>query len=142
MIPLPWVHVFMSDVALLRVCARIYETPDFQPRLWHFDEHGRRKPNPYAGKSQFDDLNKLTIRRFDDVAAAAGLRIKRKEVNPFTGSKLSGLKKLLARSPWPDFFCSCAVYELQKPVGVRPNTRFDEVSGRGCPSEPATTPSR
>jgi SAM-dependent methyltransferase len=116
MIPLPWIHAFMSDASLLRVCARIYDTPHFQPRLWHFDENGQRKANPYAGKQQFDDLNKLTIRGFDNTAAATGFVIRRKDVNPFTGATLAGLKKALVKSPWPDFFCSCVVYELQKPA--------------------------
>jgi len=89
MIPLPWVHVFMSDESLFRVCARIYDTPQFQPRIWHFDDNGKRKPNPYKGRVRFDDLNKLTIRRFDEVAVAAGFHPRRKQINPFTGSTLS-----------------------------------------------------
>jgi len=114
MIPLPWVHVLMSDESLFRVCARIYDTPQFRPRIWHFDADGNRKRNPYRGRVCFDDLNKLTITRFDRTVAGAGLRIRRKQVNPFEGSTLAGLKRLLAKSPWPDFFCSCAVYELEK----------------------------
>jgi SAM-dependent methyltransferase len=116
MIPLPWVHVFMSDESLFRICARIYNTPQFQPRIWHFDDNGKRKPNPYSGRACFDDLNKLTIRRFDEVIAAAGFHPRRKQINPFTGSTLSGLKRFLAHSRWPDFFCSSVVYELEKPV--------------------------
>jgi SAM-dependent methyltransferase len=116
MIPLPWVHVFMSDESLFRVCARIYDTPQFRPRIWHFDEDGKRKPNPYRGIVRFNDLNKLTIRRFDEVLVKAGLRPRRKQIVPFTGSRFSGLKRWLAHSPWPDFFCACAVYEVEKPV--------------------------
>jgi SAM-dependent methyltransferase len=116
MIPLPWVHVFMSDESLFRVCARIYDTPQFQPRIWHFDNSGKRKPNPYRDQGYFDDLNKLTIRRFDEVVARVGFHPRRKQINPFTGSTLAGLKRLLAHSPWPDFFCSSVVYELEKPV--------------------------
>ena len=115
MIPLPWVHVFMSDESLLRVCARIYDTPHFQPRIWHFDDGGKRKPNPYRGRVYFDDLNKLTIRRFDEIVVRAGLQQRRKQINPFTGSSFSRLKSLLVRSPWPDFFCSCVVCEIEKP---------------------------
>jgi SAM-dependent methyltransferase len=135
MIPLPWVHVFMSDDSLLRVCARIYDTPQFHPRIWHFDDNGRRVPNPYRGKIRFDDLNKLTIRRFDEVVASAGFQARRKQVHPFTGSTLSTLKELLVRSPWPDFFCSCVVYELQKPGAFR-NRCIPEVSGGAEPANP------
>jgi hypothetical protein len=60
----------------------------------------------------------LTIRRFDQVIAAAGLRLRRKEIHPFTGSRFAGLKKLLAQSPLRDFFCSCAVYEIEKPLST------------------------
>jgi SAM-dependent methyltransferase len=114
MIPLPWVHVFMSDESLFRVCARIYDTPQFQPRIWHFDAAGKRKANPYKGRVYFDDLNKLTIAGFDKVVAKVGLWPRRKQINPFTGSTLSAVKGLLARSRWRDFFCSSAVYELEK----------------------------
>jgi SAM-dependent methyltransferase len=115
MIPLPWVHVFMSDESLLRVCARIYDTPQFQPRFWHFDAAGNRKPNPYRGQVVFDDMNKLTISRFDRTVARVGLQPRRKQVNPFGGATLAGVKRLLANSPWPDFFSSSVVYELEKP---------------------------
>jgi SAM-dependent methyltransferase len=116
MIPLPWVHVFMPDESLFRVCARIYDTPQFKPRIWHFDAAGSRKLNPYRGQTRFDDLNKLTIAHFDKTIGKVGLRPRRKQINPFTGSVLSGAKRFLARSPWPDFFCSSAVYELDKPA--------------------------
>lgn len=115
MIPLPWVHIFMSDESLFRVCARIYDTPQFRPRIWHFDSAGNRKPNPYRGRVYFDDLNKLTISKFDETAAKVGLRTRRKQINPFTGASFSSVKRFLARSRWKDFFCSSAVYELEKP---------------------------
>jgi ubiquinone/menaquinone biosynthesis C-methylase UbiE len=115
MIPLPWVHTVMSDESLFRVCARIYDTPQFKPRIWHFDAAGQRKANPYRGILRFDDLNKLTIARFDKTIARVGLRSRRRQINPFSGSTLMAVKRLLARSPWPDFFCASAVYELEKP---------------------------
>jgi SAM-dependent methyltransferase len=116
MIPLPWVHTFMSDESLFRVLARIYDSPQFEPRIWHFDEGGKRIANPYRGQTHFKDLNKLTIRRFDAIVARTGLRIKRKEVLPFTGNRLATLKKMLVRTPWPDFFTSRVIYELEKPA--------------------------
>jgi SAM-dependent methyltransferase len=113
MIPLPWVHVFLSDESLFRICARIYDTPEFKPRIWHFEDDGKRKPNPYRGRVEFDDLNKLTIRRFDQLIAQCGMTAKRKQVNPFTGKSLAAVKSLLVRA-LPDFFCSCVVYEIQR----------------------------
>lgn len=114
MIPLPWVHVFLRDESLFRICARIYDTPQFKPRIWHFDDNGNRKPNPYQGRVVFDDLNKLTIQRFDRLVTQSGLSIERKQVDPFTGSSFAALKRLLARA-LPDFFCSCVVYQIQQP---------------------------
>ena len=48
----------------------------------------------------------------------AGLRIWRKGI-PFSGSLLRWLKEWLVRLPWPDFFCACAIYELEKPNASR-----------------------
>jgi hypothetical protein len=108
--------VFMSDESLFRVCARIYDSPHFQPRIWHFDDNGKRKANPYRGQIHFGDLNKLTIRGFDEAVARADLRLRRKQINPFSGPAWATIKKMLARSPFSDFFCSSVVYELEKPV--------------------------
>lgn len=116
MIPLPWIHTFMSDESMFRVLARIYDSPQFQPRIWHFDEAGNRIPNPYQGVKHFKDLNKLTIKRFDKLVTSTGFRIKRKVIYPFTGDGLAGVKKMLVRTPWPDFFTSRVIYELEKPV--------------------------
>jgi SAM-dependent methyltransferase len=116
LIPLPWVHAFMSDKSLYKVCARIYDRPEFQPRIWHFDDNGKRIPNPYAGKLQFTDLNKLTIHKFDALIPKAGLRVRRRLINPFGGARLASLKRRLANSPWPDFFCASAVYEIERPA--------------------------
>ncbi|MEO8373221.1 MAG: hypothetical protein ABI806_28810 [Candidatus Solibacter sp.] len=113
MIPLPWVHVFLPDESLFRICARIYDTPEFKPRIWHFDGSGNRKPNPYQGRVLFDDLNKLTIQRFDQLVAQCGLKVERKQVDPFTGNSFAAVKRLLVRA-WPDFFCSCVVYQIQQ----------------------------
>ncbi len=114
MIPLPWVHMLLSDAGLFRVATRIYEHPDFRPRFWHFDEHGQKKKDMYR-KTKLVDLNKLTIGKFDTLMRRNGLTTQRKRLNPFGGQRFALLKKVLARSPWPDFFCSSVVYELEKP---------------------------
>lgn len=114
MIPLPWVHVFLNDAALNRVCAKIYDSPRFQPRIWHFDAGGRRKSNPYQGSSRFGDLNKLTIKQFEQVVQASGLVITRRDIPPFNGQRLAWLKRALVRLS-PDFFSSCVIYEIAVP---------------------------
>jgi SAM-dependent methyltransferase len=112
MMPLPWIHVFMSDHAMLRVAARIYDRPEFRPRFWHFDDQGQRVPNPYRN-APFRNINKLTIRSFENSVTTAGLRVVRRDVIPFTG-KLVAIKRLLSRSPLRDFFCACVIYELER----------------------------
>lgn len=112
MIPLPWVHAILNDAALSRVCARIYDNPNFQPRIWHYGADGKRLDNPYRNQTRFGDLNKLTIRKFEQTARRAGLKIDRREFQPFTGDRLARLKRALIRLPWPDAFTSCVVYEI------------------------------
>ena len=112
MIPLPWIHAFMSDRSMLDVAARVYDSPRFQPRFWHFDEAGAKLPNPYRG-APFSNINKLTIPQFDREVGEAGLGISRKEVIPFGGSP-APLKRLLSRI-LPDAFCACTIYELTRP---------------------------
>lgn len=135
LIPLPWVHVLMSDASLYRVCARIYDRPEFKPRIWHFNEDGKRKSNPYAGLEVFEDLNKLTIRKFDKLAAEAGLIARRRLINPFGGKTLAPLKRFLVRSPWPDFFCASAVYELERPASRWERDAMAQ-AGQGDPEVP------
>jgi SAM-dependent methyltransferase len=112
MIPLPWVHLFLSDASLLRICARIYELPEFKPRIWHFDCDGKRIPNPYARQRKFCDLNKLTTRKAEVLFRQAGFQIAKRMTHPFSGDRLRTLKHLLSKTRFRDFFCGCAVYEL------------------------------
>lgn len=115
-VPLPWVHLFMSEASLLRVCSRMYELPDFPVRVWHFDGDGKRKPNPYLGQTSLGYLNKLTTWQFERVCRSLGIQTIKKTVVPFSGSRLAALKKALASIPFAsDFFCGSVVYELQVP---------------------------
>jgi len=110
MMPLPWIHAVMSDDAMLRVAARIYDRPEFKPRFWHFDDQGQRVENPYRN-APFRNLNKLTIAGFEKAIAQAGLKAARRDLIPFSGSPRP-LKQWLAHSPLRDFFCACVIYEL------------------------------
>jgi SAM-dependent methyltransferase len=115
MIPLPWVHVALSDAALMRVCARVYDLPEFRPRFWHLDADGRKKPNPYAAQSSLEDyVNKLTTWRFDRLARAVGFRIAHKQMVPFGGDRLRRTKRALAALPFlSDFFSARVIYDLR-----------------------------
>lgn len=112
MIPIPWVHAFVSEPVLYRVMARIYDHPRYRKRYWHFDDEGQPKPNPYRGQSRNGYLNQLTIAGFERELTRVGLAVAAKKVHPFSGSRLAGLKRMLARLPWPDPFCACVTYEI------------------------------
>lgn len=98
----------------MRVCARTYDMPEYEPSFWHLDDQGRKQPNPFAGSPTLDDyLNKLTTWEFERCCRRAGLRIARKEVVPFSGDRLRSAKRLLASVPYlSDAFCGRVVYEL------------------------------
>jgi SAM-dependent methyltransferase len=114
MVRVPWAHVVLSDAALLRICARVYDSPVFRPSFWDLDEQGQ-KNNRYRHETTLEDTqNKLTTWRFDQVCRRSGFEIARKEFVPFTGQRLAWLKRVLVRLPYlADFFSACVVYELK-----------------------------
>lgn len=107
MMPLPWVHLLMPAESLLRVCSRIYDLPEFRPRLFHLDSSGNKKPNPYRQEKDYGYLNRLTPAKFEREARAAGFRIARKRSVPF-----SGYPGWLKRALCSPLFCSTMLYEL------------------------------
>lgn len=113
-VPVPWVHLLAPMSTLYRACERVYDSPEFRPRKWHLNPDGSRKPNPYRGLTEPDDLNKLTIRQAEREFRDVGFRIAAREIQPFTGSRLAWLKHLLVKLPVPDPFCSAVIYELVK----------------------------
>lgn len=115
LVPLPWAHVFFSERTLLNVCARVYDLPEFKPRWWDLDEHGRKKPNKWRQLGQLPDLNRLTIAQFERLCQRAGLQIARRELYGFGGSRLGRLTHGLTRLPWlREYFCSRVIYRLRK----------------------------
>ena len=111
-VPIPWIHMLLGPASLYRVASRVYESPNFRPRWWHFDEAGLRRPNFYRGKTAYVDLNRLTTARFEQVARNAGLRVVRREAK--LGA--SPVRKFFATiRPLQDFVAAYFVYELQKP---------------------------
>ena len=115
LVPLPWVHALFSDKAIIKTCARIYDMPEFQPRVWDLDENGRKKPNKWLDLKSLPTLNKLTIREFERTAKAAGFTIERREFHPIKSSKAAAkISSFLTRLPFArEFFTACTVYELR-----------------------------
>lgn len=114
LVSVPWAHLALSEAAFLRVCARTYDMPEYQPSFWNLDERGMKKPNPFLRSSTLVDyLNKLTTWEFERCCRRSRLKIVRKEVVPFSGNRLRFVKRFLASIPYlSDAFCARVLYEL------------------------------
>lgn len=115
LVPLPWVHAFLPDKAIIGACARIYDMPEFVPRVWDVDESGRKKPNKWKHLTELPTLNKLTIGGFESTARKAGFAFQRRELQPITSSRAARtISSLLSRLPIArEFFTACTIYELR-----------------------------
>lgn len=117
LVPIPWSHVFFSERALLRTCARIYDMPEFQPRVWDLDETGRKKPNKWLSMKSLPEVNKLTMGRFERLVRAAGLEIESRRLRGFGSSTLAKLSHVFLHIPYlREFFTSSVVYTLRRPT--------------------------
>lgn len=114
LIPLPWVHAVFSDRIIIDACAKIYDMPEFEPRVWDLDESGRKKPNKWNQLKSLPTLNKLTIKEFERTAKRAGFEIARRELHPISSSRTAKkVSKFLTRLPVArEYFTACTVYEL------------------------------
>lgn len=111
-LPLPWAHVFFSEETVIKACARMYDEPDFEPRLWDRDANGNKKANDYLTMAHLPDLNHLTMHEFERQCGLAGLRILNRKFR-----SLRGQLSLLTRIPRVrEYFTSNVVYRL----GVQP----------------------
>jgi hypothetical protein len=114
LVPLPWIHAVFPERVLTRTCARIYDLPEFEPRIWDLDERGRKKPNKWRALRRLPDVNRLTIGRFERECDAAGFRIARRRVTGFGGSRAAKLTRVLTGLPGlREFFSAHVTYELR-----------------------------
>lgn len=114
LVPLPWAHVFFSDRILIDTCARIYDLPEFKPRMWDIDGEGKKRPNKWRELDRLPDLNRLTIAGFEGICRRIGLKIERREVKGFGGSRTARLTRGLTRLPvLRELFCSRVIYCLR-----------------------------
>ncbi|MHB1332203.1 MAG: class I SAM-dependent methyltransferase [Sulfuriferula sp.] len=115
LVPLPWAHAVFSDKALITTCARIYDMPEFRPRLWDLDVEGNKKPNKWLTMERLPDVNRLTITRFERLCRKIGLDIAERRPKGFGGSSLAKVTHLFTRIPLlREFFCAHVVYKLHK----------------------------
>ncbi len=116
LVPIPWCHVLFSEKTLLETCARIYEMPEFQPRVWDRDASGEKRPNKWRSLTSLPGVNKLSMRRFETMLRSKGWRVARRERHGFSSGVIAPLTRVFTRLPFlREFVTSCVVYELVKP---------------------------
>jgi SAM-dependent methyltransferase len=115
LVPIPWAHAVCSDRELIDACARIYDLPDFRPRLWDLDEDGQKKPNKWTCMEALPEVNRLTMRRFEQLCADVGFDAHERSLHGFNSSSLARLTHPLLAVPYVrEFFASCVTYRLRK----------------------------
>ncbi len=116
LVPIPWCHVLFSEKTLLETCARIYEMPEFRPRVWDRDAAGGKRPNKWRALESLPGVNKLSMRRFEKLVRGKGWRVPRRERHGFSSGVIAPLTRVFTRIPFlREFVTSCVVYELEKP---------------------------
>ncbi len=114
LVPLPWAHVFFSDRTLIKTCARIYDLPEFKPRVWDMDEAGRKKPNKWLAMTELPEVNRLSMAEFEGLCRQLGLRIEERRIRGFGGGALASFTHLFTRIPGlREFFSSSVIYRLR-----------------------------
>lgn len=118
-ITFPWPHVFFSMDTLLRVAAKLYDSPHYDTACYFLDKDGQKKPNPYHDRKSWGTyLNYMTIRKFNRLLKQTPFRVKHQEKIGFGGStfKISRAVRGLAQVPVLDeFFTSVLFTVLEKP---------------------------
>lgn len=114
LVPIPWAHVVWSDKTLIDTCGKIYDMPEFNPRVWDLDKSGAKKPNKWLTMQALPEVNRLTIKQFDRLCDEVGLVRSRKDLNGFGSSKLAKLTNAFLDVPFlKEFFVSSVVYDLR-----------------------------
>jgi len=112
LVPIPWSHAIFSERVLIETCARVYEMADYEPRVWDFDEEGRRKPNKWRAMDALPEVNRLTIEGFERLLDEVGIAIVRRKIKGFSG-RLARLSRPLTKIPRvQEFFTSAVIYDL------------------------------
>ena len=121
LVPLPWVHLLVSERTLVRLAARIYDDPCFIPRTWDIDPAtGSKKPNKWrTGADLSSWLNRLTLRQFRRICRAGGmdLHVRARGLGSGEGGGLKRAAGKLAELPGVgECFTSYFAITLTKPA--------------------------
>jgi SAM-dependent methyltransferase len=116
LVPLPWAHVLFSDRVLIETCARIYDLPEYRPRLWDRDGDGNKKPNKWRAARSLPTVNRLSAARFERVCRQNGLTIRKRRAVPFKKfHSLAGpaADAITGMPFFREFLCSHLVYRVR-----------------------------
>jgi len=118
LLPLPWVHAVLPEQTIIDACAKIYDMPEYSPRLWDLDEDGNKKANRWKTLNELPTLNKLSINRFERMCTDLGFVFDRREYCPMASSGLANtISSAMVKLPYMnEFFSSCVIYEIRKPA--------------------------
>jgi len=118
-IAFPWPHAFFSMNTLLKVAAKIYDSPAYQTTCYFLDHEGKKKPNPYLDRDSWGVyLNQMTIKKFNRLLKELPCEVTHQERIGFGGStfKFSRAFRGLAQiPPFDEFFTSVLFTVLTKP---------------------------
>lgn len=115
LVPIPWAHVFFSERVLIDTCARIRDMPEYSPRIWDYDDDGNYLPNKWYDMRELPEVNRLTIRDFEQILPNLGFSVLRREIQGFGGSKFSRLSRPLSQMPFfNEYLASCVAYVITR----------------------------
>jgi SAM-dependent methyltransferase len=119
-IPFPWPQVIFSMDTLLKVAARIYDSPDHKAACYWFDqETGQRRPNPYLDREKWRAyLNDVTVRKFKRIVHELPFEKVHLRTHGFGGTTFKAAKAVswLAQVPVAnEIFTSYVFCVLRKP---------------------------
>jgi SAM-dependent methyltransferase len=123
-IPFPWPHVVFSMDTLLRVAAKLYESPSYPTACYWLDPtSGQKRPNPFLNHETWKTyLNHMTIRRFKRLLNELPFEILHQKRIGFGGKTFKFAKYLRALATLPAFdeFMTAALFTvLVKPGSSR-----------------------
>jgi len=113
--PVPWVHLLVSDRTLMAACREVYSSDWYVPTMHDLDAAGRKSADKYHGRELSPDyLNRYLIRDFERAFRASGLAHETHLV-PFGSPYASWTAPLLA-VPWlREFLTGYVWFVLRNP---------------------------
>ena len=122
-IPFPWPQVFFSMDTLLKVAARIYDSPQHKAACYWFDQRtGERRANPYLDREKWRTfLNDVTVAKFRRLVRELPFEQVHFQRAGFGGTNFKAARALrwLAQVPvLTEFFTAYIFCVLRKPAGA------------------------